>query len=116
MPIRPENKHRYHANWGKIRATILKRAKDRCEWCGRLNHVRVHVHEDGTWDFALETDDDPGVLTVLTIAHLDHRPENCHPANLAALCQWCHNRYDAKTRAAGRRERAQRTEKLPFDK
>jgi 5-methylcytosine-specific restriction endonuclease McrA len=32
---------------------------------------------------------------VLTIAHLDHTPENCDPANLRALCQRCHLAYDA---------------------
>jgi len=31
---------------------------------------------------------------VLTVAHLDHRPENCHDSNLLALCQRCHLRYD----------------------
>ena len=25
--------------------------------------------------------------------------ENCDPSNLKALCQRCHNRYDAKMRA-----------------
>lgn len=38
-------------------------------------------------------------VVVLTIAHLDHTPENCDPSNLRALCQQCHNRYDAKHRA-----------------
>ena len=35
---------------------------------------------------------------VLTIAHLDHTPEHCNPDNLRALCQRCHNRYDAEHR------------------
>ncbi|MDU6555123.1 MAG: hypothetical protein E6507_09740 [Prevotella bivia] len=35
---------------------------------------------------------------VLTIAHLDHTPEHCSPENLRALCQRCHNRYDAEHR------------------
>lgn len=46
------------------------------------------------------------VRIVLTVAHLDHQPENVGDDNLAALCQRCHNRYDAKMRAAGIRERA----------
>lgn len=33
---------------------------------------------------------------VLTIAHLDHVPENCAPENLRAWCQRCHLRYDAE--------------------
>ena len=40
---------------------------------------------------------------VLTVAHLDHTPENCDPSNLRALCQRCHNKYDAKHRAETRR-------------
>lgn len=43
---------------------------------------------------------------VLTIAHLDHQPENNgtvgNRPNLAALCQLCHNRYDRKHRAETR--------------
>lgn len=37
---------------------------------------------------------------VLTIAHLDHVPENCDPENLRAWCQRCHLRYDAAHHAA----------------
>ena len=34
------------------------------------------------------------VRIVLTIAHLDHTPENCRPENLAAWCQRHHLAYD----------------------
>lgn len=44
-------------------------------------------------------------MIVLTTAHLDHRPENCADDNLKALCQQCHNRYDAPMRARGIKER-----------
>ena len=33
---------------------------------------------------------------VLTIAHLDHVPENCDPSNLKAMCQKCHLAYDSE--------------------
>jgi hypothetical protein len=33
-------------------------------------------------------------VIVLTVAHLDHDPRNCDLANLRALCQQCHLRYD----------------------
>ena len=36
---------------------------------------------------------------VLTVAHLDHDITNNEPDNLAALCQKCHLRYDAKHHA-----------------
>lgn len=45
------------------------------------------------------------VRVVLTVAHLDHRPENCDRDNLVALCQACHNSYDAPMRARGIAER-----------
>lgn len=46
-------------------------------------------------------DDFDGPCIVLTVAHLDHQPENCADDNLLHLCQGCHNRYDAPVRAAG---------------
>lgn len=39
--------------------------------------------------------DAPIIVIVLTVAHLDHMPENCADANLQALCQRCHLRLDA---------------------
>lgn len=88
MPIRLENKKRYPSNWKEIRASILERARNHCEFCGRKNH---------TWHFNENTK--KMVRVVLTIAHLDHVPEHCDPSNLRALCQRCHNQYDAKHRA-----------------
>jgi hypothetical protein len=48
-------------------------------------------------------------LVVLTIAHLNHVPEDCAEDNLRAWCQRCHLTYDAKhhakTAAVTRRKR-----------
>lgn len=46
------------------------------------------------------------VKVVLTVAHLDHQPENCDPENLRAWCQRCHNVYDAPMRRAGIKSRS----------
>jgi len=92
MPIKPENRKRYPENWKEVRASILERAHDHCEFCGRKNHSHFWNEKTGKM-----------VQVVLTIAHLDHQPENCDPSNLRALCQACHNRYDAKHRAETRR-------------
>lgn len=81
MPIKPENRKRYPKNWKQIRAAILTRARYRCEWCGVENHTTVERSGNPT-------------RIVLTIAHLDHTPENCAPENLRALCQRCHLDYD----------------------
>ena len=88
MPIKPENKKRYPANWKEIRKGILSRAENKCEFCGIENYT---IKENGS-------------KVVLTIAHLDHTPENCEPDNLRALCQKCHNKYDAKHRAETRKK------------
>ncbi len=41
MPIKPENKARYPANWKEIRAAILLRAHDCCEQCKVPNRERI---------------------------------------------------------------------------
>lgn len=43
------------------------------------------------------------LVIVLTVAHLDHTPENCADDNLVALCQKCHNNYDSGHRQETRR-------------
>ena len=42
---------------------------------------------------------------MLTVAHLDHQPENCDDANLKAMCQRCHLAYDREHHAETRRSR-----------
>jgi hypothetical protein len=130
MPIKPENRSRYPANWNEIRAAILARAGDCCEQCRVPNGKRIargaglfeNTFQIDTADvFDAETGEHIArvrmgeyqvknmVTIVLTIAHLDHQPENCDPANLRALCQMHHLRHDAKhhaeTARATRRER-----------
>lgn len=101
MPISKELKARYPKNWKEIRNSILKRANNRCEICGVLNHSEYIRKKDGK-----------KIRHVLTIAHMyDHNPENCDPANLKALCCFCHNKHDAKMR----QQHAQQT-KLKKDK
>ena len=73
MPIKPENKSRYPKNWKEIRERILKRANNRCEFCGVENHTYRHNPKTGK-----------DAYIVLTIAHLDHTPENCSDDNLKA--------------------------------
>lgn len=113
MPIRPENRKRYPSNWRDVRDRIMDRARCedgshesniysyRCECEGECGK---HVHRCGRWHHqSLSHVEDRWV--VLTIAHLDHKPENCDPANLRAMCQRCHNAYDAPVRAQNRRTR-----------
>lgn len=117
MPIRPENKARYPKEWPQIRAAILERAEHKCEQCKAPNRTRIARGAGKDVDtYMLDTADvycaDSGQYlgqcrhsdydllrmtdVVLTIAHLDHVPENCAPENLRAWCQRCHLRYDAE--------------------
>ena len=90
MPIRPENRPRYPKDWAAIRAAILARAGNCCEGSPAYPDCRA---ENG------RPHPVTGSIVVLTIAHLDHTPENCEPTNLKAWCQRCHNKYDAPHRA-----------------
>ncbi len=113
MPIKPENRKRYPANWKQIRADILERAGHKCEFCGVPNYsYRIKSGEWTRNPMQAETwcvvDGEKVTRIVLTVAHLDHTPENCDPDNLRALCQRCHLRYDAEhhkiNRAATRKK------------
>jgi len=121
MPIKAENKGRYPADWKQVRERILARAGNCCERCHVPNRIRIARGAGEDADTYM-TDDakvycaDSGtylgqthmsnyevarmVDVVLTIAHLDHTPENCADENLRAWCQRCHLRYDAKHHAA----------------
>jgi len=89
MPIRPENKKRYPADW-KLRSMFVRfiRAKGQCEWCGAI-HGQPHPITQSK--------------VVLTCAHVfNPAPEAANLLNLAALCQRCHNKHDQKMRRQNR--------------
>jgi hypothetical protein len=99
MPIRPENRQRYPADWPQISKAIKERAGWRCEClgeCGRGTHDGrcPNVHGQPAYG--------TGSKVVLTTAHLDHQPENVDEANLRAFCQGCHLHYDREHHAATR--------------
>lgn len=109
MPIRPENRARYPKNWKAISLRIRhERAKGRCECTGECGQDHANGGLEPTrcpeWDGMEHTD--TGSTVVLTVAHLDHTPENCGDDNLRAMCQRCHNKYDGPTRRAGMKSRA----------
>ena len=124
MPIRPENRARYPKDWKAISLRIRRvRADNRCEQCGVKNYEVGGRTSDGEWHKARITGCDRKlpmlgtvdwcegghklriVRIILTVAHLDHTPENCDDANLRAMCQRCHNLYDSAMRRAGTRQR-----------
>jgi len=101
MPIKPENRKRYPKAWSFISLERRYAAGWRCEGSPQYPDCRA---EDG------EPHPVTGSNVVLTVAHLDHQPENCRPENLRAWCQRCHNTYDLAHRlrnAAATRRAAQ---------
>lgn len=124
MPIRAEEKDRYPKDWKIISLQIRERDGNCCKWCKAPNGQAIVRAEDGSFymqgDGTVRSADTgeylgmargseyPGyrmVRIVLTVAHLDHQPENVADDNLAALCQRCHLRYDARHHASTRRGR-----------
>ena len=89
MPISKDMAPRYPSDWARRRRFIIEyRAQNRCEWCGALNGA---PHPE------------TGSRVALTLAHVwDKRPEQASLLNLAALCQRCHNRWDAADRRLSR--------------
>lgn len=98
MPIRPENRKLYPENWKALATDLKAKAGMRCQGGPAYPDCR-----------ALHGQPHPvtGSMVVLTVAHLDHCPENVELTNLRVWCQKCHNTYDAKTRAAARKARRQ---------
>lgn len=96
-PIKnPEN---YPADWKEIRGYVLKRAGDRCECdglCG-ADHAITGLGRHRCGEKNGEEGRSMRGKVVLTVAHLNHDASaGDHSfANLAALCQACHLRYDA---------------------
>lgn len=92
MPIRPENRHRYPPDWPQISHRIrFERAAGRCECegeCGRGTHTGRCPNRHGQPAYSTRS------KVVLTVAHLNHIPEDCADTNLRAMCPGCHLHYD----------------------
>jgi len=118
MPIRPENRARYPANWKtEVVPRIRERSGNRCECTGQCGRVHNRRQELAPGDEAPRCERVNGQLihntksrsghyrVVLTVMHLNHTPEDCRDENLLHGCQGCHLRYDAPMKAAGIKER-----------
>ncbi len=124
MPIRESEKARYPKDWPAISREVRERDGQRCKWCKvengavilRPTEGGVYIDPPSGAVFCCETGEARGycrgsefpsgrmVKIVLTVAHLDHTPENVgtpgERLNLVALCQKCHLTYDAPMHAA----------------
>ena len=87
----PMEKRRYPPNWKAIATAVKEEADWKCEGCGkqcRRPNEPFDTHRN-----------------TLTVAHLNHTPEDCRRENLKALCAPCHLRYDKDHHAETRRRR-----------
>jgi hypothetical protein len=125
VPIRPSERARYPPDWPAISLRIRERSGGRCEChgdCGR-DHDAESLWAGVDALRALDVEGPPGPLpyvqgrceaqngrphpvtgskVVLTVAHLNHTPEDCTDDNLLAMCQRCHLKYDAAHHAETR--------------
>jgi len=87
--------------WKAFRAELLERAGHACE--GTPQHPDCRAANG-------QPHPETGGRVVLTIAHMDHDESHADPARCRALCQRCHNKWDAGHRrinaAATRRARS----------
>ena len=87
----PMDTKRYPHDWKRIAFEVKQEAGWRCEECG------TQCRRPG----------EPFVThrLTLTVAHLNHTPEDCRRDNLRALCAPCHLRYDAQHHAETRMQK-----------
>ena len=99
-PIRPSERTRYPADWTAISARIrFERADGRCECegeCGGGHDRRCSARNRNRHPRT-------GSVVILTVAHLNHKPEDNRDENLRAMCQACHLSYDRRHHAQTRR-------------
>ena len=122
MPIRRRLRSLYPIDWPQLSASIrFRRAKSRCEGCGRPHGKLVWHLGDGRWwdeerqawqdgfgrplpHLVVNVDDEVRTTkVVLATCHLDHDPTNNAGANLKALCQRCHLLNDREEHRVRRR-------------
>jgi hypothetical protein len=97
MPIRAERAKLYPGGsirskeWRAFRTEILARADHACEGTDQFPACRAANGEPHP---------ETGAKVVLTIAHMDHDETHADPERCRALCQRCHNAWDAPHRKA----------------
>ena len=120
----PMDRRRYPKDWEAIALKVKEQAGWICDHCGKpcrrpgqdwdefvaslekpwINQVGDDVHDEETGEWGMV---DRPQRFCLTVAHLNHIPEDCRPENLRALCAPCHLRYDAPAVLTKRRLKAE---------
>jgi hypothetical protein len=123
----PMDRSLYPDNWDELALAIKTEANWCCTECGRPCRQpgeaisALYERLPDSWKVSLwwETIGDireprPGRFK-LTVAHLDHVPQNCDRTNLKALCAPCHGTYDLKQMGRKRVLKAERHGQLRTD-
>lgn len=94
MPMKGEL---YPANWEEIAFRIKQTAEWKCQECRkdcrRVGESLIEFINRTGGDEDFEKIEHPQRFT-LTVAHLNHIPQDCRSENLRALCAPCHGRMD----------------------
>jgi hypothetical protein len=108
--IATEYKRRYPPEWDEVRKLMHDRSGGQCECEGECG---LHRERPGprrcTERHRTKAQYAAGIVR-LTIAHLNHTPEDCRPENLKAMCQRCHLRYDTDHHLQTRRAHDRRVQ------
>ena len=108
MPI---DRSKYPKDWEKISLAIREKSNWTCQVCGKpcrkpgvvwTDFVMELLNAGGLHDwYGLTCDEDENGEPIerpqrftLTVAHLDHNPQNSADENLKAMCAPCHLEYD----------------------
>lgn len=126
----PMDRKLYPPNWEELALSIKEAANWHCQECNRpcrkpgesfFDLYKRIGRENWQWARDLDGEDENGepVLKLgrftLTVAHLNHQPEDCRSENLKALCSVCHCRYDLKAMPTKQRLKRERLGQLTLN-
>ena len=97
----PWSRSLYPSDWETIALEVKESVGWKCEECGKQCRRPGQSFLDFAYPFLesgqMDSDDlDHPQRFTLTVAHLNHKPEDCRPENLKALCAPCHCQMDLK--------------------
>lgn len=113
----PWTRSLYPPDWEAIALEVKERSDWKCEGCGKPCRRPGQTFFDFAYPYLESGEmgqddlDHPQRFT-LTVAHLNHKPDDCRPENLRTLCAPCHCRMDLKARGTKQRLNRERQGQL----